>query len=97
MHQTKWDSLVETVIGTAIGFVISYFISLATSPLWNMMPKALAGFVITSIFTVASLIRSYHVRRWFNSTPVGHNVLQWIEAHYPVLLKLLPKRDEAKP
>ena len=64
MNQTRLESLVEVCIGTSIGFTISY----SVGPLMYMylsIPYSYTGnLVITTGFTVLSIVRSYIVRRW---------------------------------
>lgn len=68
MNQPRWHSLVEAWSSTFIGFVISWATTILVMPLFGM-PNVTASksFAITSIFTVASVVRGYFVRRWFNS------------------------------
>lgn len=73
--QSKTGSAVETVIGTAIGFVISFLLNMVVLPFFGMHPKAHQLFWITTIFTVASLARGYYVRRLFN----WFHVTGWLE------------------
>jgi len=68
MSQTKTKSLVETTLNTLSGFIVSYILWK-----WILVPMIDAGylfhdqsFVITTIFTIASLTRSYIWRRLGN-------------------------------
>jgi hypothetical protein len=68
MSQTKTKSLLETVLNTATGFGVSYILWK-----WILVPMIDAGylahdqsFIITMIFTIASLTRSYIWRRLGN-------------------------------
>lgn len=67
MNQSKLSSFVETCISTAIGFAVSYFITLVVLPLYGFEVTHSQTFQMTMIFTVASIIRGYVVRRFFNS------------------------------
>ena len=68
MNQPRLHSFIEAWASTAIGFVISWLTTILIMP-WFGMPNVTAGksFAITSIFTVASVLRGYFVRRWFNN------------------------------
>lgn len=67
MHQSRLQSLIETIFNTLIGLVVSY---LAWPPI-----AALAGLdfnhgqhiAVTAMFTVISVLRGYVVRRFFNA------------------------------
>lgn len=66
MSQTRWQSMQETTVSTAIGFVISWA---ATPPiLWFFGYEAGAktAFDITCVYTAISLLRGWGVRRLFN-------------------------------
>ena len=66
MSQTRRQSLIETVVGVAIGFALSMVASTVVYPWFghSFTPSQNAG--ITVIFTVLSLLRGYGVRRFFN-------------------------------
>lgn len=67
LTQRKLHSFYEACIGTAIGFVVSYLLQhLLIVPVFHLRTNAGEDFLIVSIFTVASVIRSYGVRRLFN-------------------------------
>ena len=72
MSQTRWESVVETVTNIGSGMVIAYTISQAACYLspyidgfeWNI--TASSNLIMTVIFTVVSIGRSYVWRRYFN-------------------------------
>lgn len=66
MMQSKRQSLIETVAGVAIGFVVSMLLSLVVYPLHGHNFSLAQNASITVIFTLASLARGYGVRRFFN-------------------------------
>lgn len=74
--QHRIDSLMEAVTNTAVGFVISlitwHFIAIAM----NIPVTMSENLIITSIFTVVSIIRSYILRRIFNGRSI------WEELKY---------------
>jgi hypothetical protein len=67
MSQTRISSLVEAVINTAIGFVISVALTAMVLPAYGHQVSFSHNLQITAIFTVASILRSYALRRWFNA------------------------------
>jgi len=64
--QSKTHSLIEACLNTASGFIISYIVGLYLFPLmgWKITPTE--NFLVVSIYTVISVIRSYVWRRAFN-------------------------------
>lgn len=67
LDQRRLHSFYEACAGTAIGFAVSYALQMfVISPLFNLRTNAGEDFLIVSIFTIASVIRSYGVRRLFN-------------------------------
>lgn len=65
MEQSRLMSLVEVVMSTLIGFVVSVWANWAVLPLFGFKVKLAESFAITLIFTVISIVRSYLVRRFF--------------------------------
>jgi hypothetical protein len=64
--QTKFQSLIEVLVGTALGFIIAF-----CAQLWIMHHYAIQStlqqdFFITLFFTGISILRGYAVRRLFN-------------------------------
>ena len=64
--QSKTHSLIETITNTASGLLISYALTLFCLPIWGITPTMGEAGQITIMFTVASLLRGYAVRRIFN-------------------------------
>jgi len=64
--QTKTRSIVEAISNTFIGMAVSFGIQLAIYPIMDIPVKLHQNFVITIVFTVASILRGYIVRRVFN-------------------------------
>ena len=67
MNQTRIGSLIEACFNTAIGFVMSICLSLIVYPMFGHSFTLAQNIGITVIFTVASILRGYVVRRWFNA------------------------------
>lgn len=58
-------SLVETLVGIAIGFAISMLLTAFVFPMYGHKISIGDNLQITLIFTVTSVIRGYFVRRFF--------------------------------
>ena len=67
MNQTRLGSLIEALLNTAIGFGVSLALAAVVYPLFGHAFTLAQNVGITCIFTVASIARSYAVRRWFNA------------------------------
>lgn len=64
--QSRTASLIEASLNTATGFVLSFCIWQVVGPWFGYVVTFGDNFIITSIFTVASVARSYVWRRIFN-------------------------------
>lgn len=65
--QTAKHSMVETLVGTAVGFGVSVALwEVAVKPIWGIETSFVENLSITLLFTVASIARGYVVRRFFN-------------------------------
>jgi hypothetical protein len=67
MKQTKMESLIEATMSTMIGFVVSLALGYYVFPAFGFAVTFFDNVLITLIFTVSSILRSYIVRRWFNA------------------------------
>jgi len=66
MKQKPIHSLAEALTNTAMGFIISYVLTLYILPMWGLFPTHGDALGITVIYTVVSFVRGYVVRRLFN-------------------------------
>ena len=64
-EQSRIHSLLETLSSIAIGFVVSLGITAVVLPAYGLPVTWGQNFEITAIFTVASIVRGYAVRRLF--------------------------------
>lgn len=64
--QTRLQSLIEAWTGTVVGFVLSLGLSAVVFPMFGHAFTLAQNFWSTAIFTVASIARSYALRRMFN-------------------------------
>lgn len=65
--QSKTQSLIEVLTGTAIGYTVAVATQFLVFPLFDIQVRSSDHFIIGAIFTVVSIVRSYAVRRLFNS------------------------------
>lgn len=66
MNQSRLGSLIEAVFGTAIGFLVTLGLTPIVYPMFGHSFTLAQNLGITAIFTVASVLRGYVIRRWFN-------------------------------
>lgn len=66
MNPSRLASLIETCVSIAIGFVVSVIITALVMPAYGHHVTLGDNIEITSVFTVASILRGYWVRRMFN-------------------------------
>jgi hypothetical protein len=67
MNQSKIESLIETVINTAIGYVVALASQLIVFPMVGIDVPISTNLEIGAWFTVISVARGYVIRRWFNA------------------------------
>ena len=67
MNQSKLQSMNESLVNVALGMIISMALQLLVFPAFGHAFTLAQNIGITVIFTVASILRSYVVRRWFNA------------------------------
>lgn len=68
-RQSFWESVLETTINIASGFIVSYLVLLYFIPIFwpEFAPAYRAAFGIVIVFTVTSFLRSLIWRRFFNA------------------------------
>jgi len=77
MQKAK-HSLIETLAGTAIGFVVSVLgWEFVVKPVWGIQTAFVENLSITLFFTVLSIARGYVVRRFFNQLHNKNNRKQY--------------------
>jgi hypothetical protein len=65
--QKKINSWIESVTNTIVGFLVRLIIQWGVIvPLFSLKTNVTQDFIITIIFTLATLIRSYLLRRIFD-------------------------------
>lgn len=65
--QSHLRSLLEAVANVLVGYGLAVLTQLAVFPLFGLNTSLNQNLVLGTIFTVVSLIRSYALRRVFNS------------------------------
>lgn len=80
MIQTKADSMMEAVTNTVIGLVISTIANHIVLPLVLGVHMSIGqNVVISLIFTVISIVRSYCLRRAFNGRSAWRAMRDWYQ------------------
>ena len=68
MSQNKTGSMLEAVANVAVGYSVAVTSQILVFPLVGIIGVEFhTNLLIGAIFTVISLVRSYILRRWFNS------------------------------
>lgn len=65
--QSRRLSAIETITNVIVGFGISWALSFYILPIWGFAQSASAATSVTIIYTIASVARSYTLRRIFNA------------------------------
>lgn len=72
MSQSKVASMVEALTNTAVGFLISLLLQTLVVPyVTGYRTTFAADFTVVVLFTIASILRSYGLRRAFNFSAKG--------------------------
>lgn len=66
MEQTRLQSLVESAVSTAVGYLVALASQLAIFPWFGIQVPLSTNLWIGFWFTIISLARGYIIRRWFN-------------------------------
>ena len=64
--QSKKKSIIESVTNTTIGLVTSFLIQIILYPFMGIPVTFSQNIIITIVFFLASIVRGYLVRRFFN-------------------------------
>lgn len=67
MSQSRTHSALESAANVAVGYGVAIATQAAVFPLFGLHASAGQHLIIGAIFTVVSLVRSYVLRRVFNS------------------------------
>ena len=72
--QSKKQSLIESLTSVGIGWLIGVILNMLVLPLFDYDVSLTDGVLISIIFTAVSVVRSYAVRRIFNSKEREYDV-----------------------
>lgn len=67
MNQTRLGSLIEALFNVAIGLAVSVVANALVFPLFDFHPSLGQNVAISVIYTAISIVRTYAVRRFFES------------------------------
>lgn len=67
MSQSRSMSLVESITNTVLGIVLAVFTQILVFPWFGLHATIKTNISLALVFTAISLVRSYLVRRFFNS------------------------------
>lgn len=65
--QTRLGSAIETAANIVVGFTINWFANMAILPMFGFTVSGSQAFWLCVAFTGISIVRSYALRRIFNS------------------------------
>lgn len=66
--------MIETLTSVFVGWLIGVILNMLVLPLFNYDVNLTDGVLISIIFTAVSVVRSYVVRRFFNSKERNYDV-----------------------
>ena len=72
--QSKRESMIETLTSVFVGWLIGVILNMLVLPLFDYDVNLTDGVLISIIFTAVSVVRSYVVRRFFNSKERNYDV-----------------------
>lgn len=73
MKQTRAMSLVEAIANVVVGYGVAVVTQIVVFPLFGLHPTLAQNLRIGVAFTVASLVRSFTLRRIFEALRVGNS------------------------
>lgn len=65
--QKPKHSLIEAITNTATGFIVAFLIQIIIYPILDIPVRFHQNLIITTVFTIVSILRSYIIRRIFNA------------------------------
>lgn len=74
--QSKKQSLIESLTSVGIGWIIGVILNMLVLPLFDYDVSLTDGVLISIIFTAVSVVRSYVVRRIFDSKEKTNEVFK---------------------
>lgn len=77
--QSRFDSWLEAITNTAVGFIISLIVLWLVAWAFHLRTSPAENILITLIFTIASILRQYILRRLFNGRSIGAVIVAKLE------------------
>ena len=66
----KKQAFIEAIVNTSFGFIVSMFLSYYVLPFFGLHKSIKTSFKVVFIFTIASVLRNYLIRRIFQEVKV---------------------------
>ena len=85
--QSKRESMIETLTSVFVGWLIGVILNMLVLPLFDYDVNLTDGVLISIIFTAVSVIRSYVIRRWFNSKEEQVTLIEDLRYQRELLVK----------
>ena len=85
--QSKRQSMIETLTSVFVGWIIGVILNMLALPLFDYDVSLTDGVLISIIFTAVSIIRSYIIRRWFNSKEEQVTLIEDLRYQRELLVK----------
>ena len=67
MKQSRWMSFAEAVVNVVVGYGVAVLTQMLVFPLFGIRASVSDNLIIGVIFTMVSLVRSFTLRRVFES------------------------------
>jgi hypothetical protein len=67
MSQSRTMSLIEAAANVLVGYVLAVMLQLIAFPLFGIQVSLFSNLALGALFTAASLVRSYALRRLFEA------------------------------
>ena len=67
MNQSRWMSFAEAVVNVVLGYGVAVVTQMLVLPLFGIRASVSDNLIIGVIFTMVSLVRSFTLRRVFES------------------------------
>lgn len=80
MKQTRLMSLLESIGGTAIGFVVAFFANMLVLPWFGLSPSVTENLLLTTVYTAISILRGFGVRRLFEALHIRRPLSPFMQA-----------------
>lgn len=89
MKQSRGISFLKSTIGTAVGFAVALAANALVLPWFGYTPTLVENFLLTSIYTVISVVRGYVLERAFEA-------IGWRLKMSPAMLAIIAERERQK-